>query len=639
MSPQIPSRKENYQAKKAFSELHTEQKQRDQEAKAEALLQVVNDSAHYVRNFYISFLLLAIYITVIVWSTTDEMLFRVSPVTLPLLNLQLPIKGFYTFAPYLFLLIHFNLLFQLHFLAKTLRQFDQQLKFLSTEAQQEHFRIRLFPFPFVQLLSANHQSRWVQGLLVLIVWLLIVILPLSVLVQLQLGFLPFHNSTILWGQRIAIAIDLGLLLAFLPMMNKLDAKRGMRIGKVVVLLCLSGVLLIFTWGLATLPGETKQYFWAGWLPSSLWSKEKGSELKLTASLFDKENSVFHRHLFLPERLLIKEQLVPHTHHKPTDIKGLELSGRDFRWINLSSTILSNTNFRGVELQNAYLFGANLQGADLRLANLQGAYLFRANLQGADLRFANLQGANLDNVNLQGADLRLANLQGASFNHANLQGVDLKFANLQGADLEGVNLQGADLDNANLQGADLRFANLRATQFISTDFSLVNLENIVVGQFRPKTYEYIREKLSETFLSQKKQEKIMVRLEQKIGKNIQIDNTSWGDNILVNTRISLEYYSRKLMYAKSEQVYLKNLSAFLSELACSDEFIAQGIILHRVDNKANDWSNSGKNCLAEKMIGTALLARKNDSTYQCTGLNHLGGYLLDKLDKAVNGVCK
>ncbi len=102
--------------------LKTEQTRQAAMEITENLLQTANDSARHVRNFYITFLLLALYISVIVWSTTDEMLLRISPVTLPLLNLKLPIKGFYAFAPYLFLITHFNLLMQLNLLASMLHR-------------------------------------------------------------------------------------------------------------------------------------------------------------------------------------------------------------------------------------------------------------------------------------------------------------------------------------------------------------------------------------------------------------------------------------------------------------------------------------------------------------------------------------
>ncbi len=58
-------------------------------------------------------------------STTDEQLLRDSAVTLPILDVQLPIRGFYTFVPWLFLLAHFNVLFQLTQLARKLRVFDR----------------------------------------------------------------------------------------------------------------------------------------------------------------------------------------------------------------------------------------------------------------------------------------------------------------------------------------------------------------------------------------------------------------------------------------------------------------------------------------------------------------------------------
>lgn len=52
------------------------------------------------------------YIGITIASTTDEQLLLVSPVTLPLLNVDLPIVDFYVVVPWLFTLIHFYLILQ-----------------------------------------------------------------------------------------------------------------------------------------------------------------------------------------------------------------------------------------------------------------------------------------------------------------------------------------------------------------------------------------------------------------------------------------------------------------------------------------------------------------------------------------------
>ncbi len=111
-------------------------------------------------------------------------------------------------------------------------------------------------------------------------------LPPAVLVLLQLGFLPFHDPAILFWQRAAVGIDLALLWVFWPIIQSPDGRlrtwfsqaseilwlfrwwRGRRFscgwpyGEALVMTSLTAVLLVFSWGLATLPEEVNQRFWA-----------------------------------------------------------------------------------------------------------------------------------------------------------------------------------------------------------------------------------------------------------------------------------------------------------------------------------------------------------------------------------------
>jgi hypothetical protein len=97
---------------------------KDKRERAEKALAAANEAAQTVSNLYITLLLLGTYIGIIIASTTDEQLFRI-PSHPALLNVQLPILGFYIFIPWLFLLFHFELLLQFALLGHKLHVFEQ----------------------------------------------------------------------------------------------------------------------------------------------------------------------------------------------------------------------------------------------------------------------------------------------------------------------------------------------------------------------------------------------------------------------------------------------------------------------------------------------------------------------------------
>lgn len=77
-----------------------------------------------------------------------------------------------------------------------------------------------------------------------------------------------------------------------------------------------------------------------------------------------------------------------------DIRGKDLSGASFRFVNFERMDLTGTNFEG-----ARLLGANFRGANLT----------NVNFAGAGLSFARLKGAVVVGANFAGADLALAEL--------------------------------------------------------------------------------------------------------------------------------------------------------------------------------------------------------------------------------------
>jgi hypothetical protein len=66
---------------------------------AEALAAALNHSAERVQTLWFSFLTFMIYFAIAAGTTTHRMLFLESPLNLPVLNIALPLLGFYILTP------------------------------------------------------------------------------------------------------------------------------------------------------------------------------------------------------------------------------------------------------------------------------------------------------------------------------------------------------------------------------------------------------------------------------------------------------------------------------------------------------------------------------------------------------------
>ncbi len=451
--------------------------------RVEQLLKAANDAAQYVQNVTLTFLLFGTYIAITIGSTTDEQLFKVSPVTLPLLNVGLPILQFYALIPWLFWLLHFNLLLQLYLLACNLHPLNAALTALESPTAQKQHRRRLYPFPFSHMLIGHHHGWMAHFLLSFVVVGTVIVLPLVLLLWAQIRFLPYHDEPITWGHRGAVLSDLALLWVFWPMMvgpggsaqawwrrfvirslhcvpvrlmerlsihNRLRQKTealSERIktprapldharGSFLLMWCVTPVAVLLSLIIAVFPGEYMEQWVAeplASLNSQSWVVEKDGNddrphLRLTHWLFDGSNplSLFpHRNLRLQGKLLVAGE-------PPAEvIAGLRSHDNQEQQDALKKIAgLSLTKER--DLRFADLAMAVLPKADLGRTNLQGANLVLAQLQDADLRYAQLQGVDLGYAQLQGALLMETQLQGATLRRAQLQNATLQDTQLQGA---------------------------------------------------------------------------------------------------------------------------------------------------------------------------------------------------------------
>src|SRR3954468_9601966 len=85
----------------------------------EALEKSLNDSATRVSTIWVSFLIFSLYLLLAAATVDDRQLLLAEPVKLPVLNIDLPLWGFFFLAPILLLIFHAYVLLQVLLLGRT----------------------------------------------------------------------------------------------------------------------------------------------------------------------------------------------------------------------------------------------------------------------------------------------------------------------------------------------------------------------------------------------------------------------------------------------------------------------------------------------------------------------------------------
>jgi len=491
----------------------------------EKLLEAANSASQTVAALHVAFMAFVAYLGVIIWGTTHDDLLRISPVKLPILDVELPLTTFYSFVPWMVVLLHFNLLMQLELLSCKLWNLDLGLP--NTPAGQQ-VRDRLFIFPFTHLIAGRSGVWLIRWLLSLVVGITVIALPLLMLLAAQIRFLPFHDEVITWSQRLAVWIDAAMLITLWPLiaspqdrarewwrnfgfqllgywpawlrylsalgLNRLTRSIQRRWPnlpmleivprpmlqhetepKGMIFLLVSVPVIVLISIIAVIPGSiTVQTYYAP-------DKDK---LEDTPSYF--EDWLIRR---VPESWLSvaahKYDVVSCTSlavAEKMEASILQVMLGPCSWFNLDF-FSRNLNLREARLVPKEVSLSLLTRAidpDKQVRDAAFKEFDGLNLQNRDLRFANLLGAvlpkaDLRHVQLQGAVLLKAKLQGVvGWDKTQLQGAILGGTQLQSAGLIEADLQGADLRGANLQGADLGWAKLQSADLRGADFQGADL---------------------------------------------------------------------------------------------------------------------------------------------------------------------
>src|SRR5262249_6540897 len=119
----------------------------------DAIEKALNESAAKTGALWISFISVVVYLVVAAGSVTHRMLFLQEPIKLPVLNVDLPVIGFFIVAPLILVTYHFYLLLQLAVLSSKAAVYERALREeLPARTERDDRRQRLDQFPFVQLL-------------------------------------------------------------------------------------------------------------------------------------------------------------------------------------------------------------------------------------------------------------------------------------------------------------------------------------------------------------------------------------------------------------------------------------------------------------------------------------------------------
>jgi uncharacterized protein YjbI with pentapeptide repeats len=447
-----------------------------------AIKGAVTDAAAVGGGLWLSYLFVLFYLAVAAGAVTQTDLFFQNPVKLPFLNIELPLLAFFFLSPILFLIVHAYTLVHLVMLTDKAKRFDQALREQIDDknaAVSDSLRRQLPSNIFIQFLAgpkpATFRERAFRWLLWAIAILTLAVAPVFLLLLFQMQFLPFHSSLIVWGQRVVLLLDLGLMAWLWSMVlstREVDRDGGWVPRVWAGLGCLFGLsAFLFSWTAATFPGEWQEGHLPEWrfFPARDLSG-KSHNVSLHDWVFSSQIDPTTYRRWLPfSSTLVLTGLNVYEGLAIDDPKKAEwrefvfrARGRDLKGAALDLASLPKVDFEGAQLQGASLQYTHLEGASLIQAQLQGASLRFTHLEGAALDFAQLQGASLDFAKLQGASLVDVGFQAASLNLAQLEGANLRAAQLQGASLDGARLQGAALAGAQLQGASLQKAELQAT---------------------------------------------------------------------------------------------------------------------------------------------------------------------------------
>src|SRR4030042_4404814 len=241
-----------------------------QPQEAKEYLDEANRASDRAGSRWLAFLLLLTYVVVTLAGVSHKALLLNSPVKLPIINADIPLVGFFQYAPLLFLLVYLSLLVQHVILARKYRRFTDAIAPYEMETGTEHpLRERVHSYVFSQIAAGPKANLIAKFMMQLILYVTFSVLPIITLLFFQIKFLPYHDVSITYWHRIAVIVGFAMLILLTPLMQNTGPTRrrwDIKVGpqaeaweasgtQVLLVLLLLPIVLGFSWLIATVPNE------------------------------------------------------------------------------------------------------------------------------------------------------------------------------------------------------------------------------------------------------------------------------------------------------------------------------------------------------------------------------------------------
>ncbi len=466
----------------------------------------LDEATGEVRRALFWFTSFAAYFVTTVAATTHEQLLRGTAVRLPILNVDLPIVGFYVIGPILFLALHAYLLFLLYQLSRCVRHaFDRRPARADEPPAGPSYPLTQY------LLGGLGRFRLIAGVLI---WIAVIVVPIVALVFVQIRFLPYHAPRITAFHQLLVLFDVVMLVTMWSLTIRGLGTRSRRsavthsgrlsrpmrhvVGTLgfATLGLFAVVAVLFSWTIATLPDDQPTEP-VGYVVDASndpqGQKPRGidpctvdpDELRplalqaYAASPSDPDDGA------LPESCSWWQPWVEVRPVPPFD-------GAPQRRMRCLSYLLFEAPTTPLDMRRNLVVrgksfapdgkapaqriggGFDLRGRDLRFADFTGS-----DLSHADLRGANLFGARFDDAGLASADL--GDVPETEFDRCGgfitYDGGGRRYCRTVAAE---ASFARADLDGARLHKADLREARMREAKLKMADLVEADLSGAVLG---------------------------------------------------------------------------------------------------------------------------------------------------------------
>jgi Pentapeptide repeats (8 copies) len=371
----------------------------------------MNVSAGAARTAWFAFMALLAFFVIALAGITHKDLLVETPVELPLLQVKVPQRSFALFGPLILLLVHLSLLLQHVTLARKVKDVHDRLTRLEGNGSERQHRLRtlVHAYSFAQATAGPWRSRVLGAMMHAMNWSTIVVLPLLVMLNFQIAFLPWHDEAVTWTHRFYLAIDALLLLVLGIFLRAPDRslwsglgvcfRQSPLISTGMVLVAIAA--MVFSFLVATIPDEPLDLQATRiWPTPAPFGTPVGQTSRRafwpTAVLFEgatddiqgRPDSLFSRNI-----VVINTSMQAPITPEP-DEPSINLRGRDLKYATLDRSDFRRADFTG----------ANLTGASLQQTGLIKARLVRAKLRDADLR-----GAGMISTFVRGADMEGARI--------------------------------------------------------------------------------------------------------------------------------------------------------------------------------------------------------------------------------------